>query len=294
MHSTKQKLSLVFTIDENFVRHFSVALVSVLENNKDLDLNVFVIHDIQDTGKLKEVIGIFKQKYDFNIQLLSLDNSVLENFKVSLHLSKAVYFRLFLSEILPSNLDKILFLDSDLVVTGSLRELAEFKFTDQSLLAQDDIELDINIRRLNEMGFPVTRYFNAGVMLINLNFWRAGDYAKKLLDIADKYMDKLSWWDQDILNICFYDSWQYFDKTYNALHLRRKLAKLPVIVHYAGPSKPWQYMNSNPYRSQYRKYQKLTPYKGIPLEGHTLRNIIKKNYVHYKVLLINTFTDKNY
>lgn len=294
MVNTKQTLHLVFTIDENFIRHFSVALVSVLENNKDLDLNIFVIHDIENLAKLNEVIKFFKQKYEFSIQLLSLDNSVLGNFKVSLHLSKAVYFRLFLSEILPASIDKILFLDSDLVVTGSLRELADFNFTTQSLLAQDDIELDININRLNEMGFPVKRYFNAGVMLINLKFWREGNYSRKLIDIADKYMDKLSWWDQDILNICFYNSWEYFDKTYNALHLRKKLDKLPIVVHYAGPSKPWQYMNSNPYRSQYFKYQKLTPYKGTPLEGHTLKNIWKKNYVHYKVLLINTFTDKNY
>ncbi|MGY4384239.1 lipopolysaccharide biosynthesis glycosyltransferase [Pedobacter sp. UYP24] len=294
MDSRKQGLNLVFTIDENFVRHFSVALVSVLENNKDLDLNIFVIHDIENLNKLTEVIDFFKAKYDFKVRLLSLDNSVLANFKVSLHLSKAVYFRLFLPEILPKDLDKILFLDSDLVVTNTLRELAEFKFTDQALLAQNDIELDININRLNEMGFPVRSYFNAGVMLINLKYWREGEYSKKLLDIADMYMDKLSWWDQDILNICFYDSWEYFDKTYNALHLRKKLDKLPIIVHYAGPSKPWQYMNSNPYRSQYWKYQRLTPYKDTPLEGHTLKNIWEKNYVHYKVWLINTFTDKNY
>lgn len=294
MDSKKQVLNLVFTIDENFVRHFSVALVSVLENNKDLDLNIFVIHDIENLDELNGVLDFFKVKYNFKIKLLSLDNSILANFKVSLHLSKAVYFRLFLPEILPKDLDTVLFLDSDLVVTNTLRELAEFKFTDQALLAQNDIELDLNISRLNEMGFPVTKYFNAGVMLINLKYWREGGYSKKLLDIADEFMDKLSWWDQDILNICFYDSWQYFDKTYNALHLRRKLDNLPIIVHYAGPSKPWQYMNSNPYRSQYWKYQKLTPYKGTPLEGHTLKNIWKKNYVHYKVWLINTFTDKNY
>jgi lipopolysaccharide biosynthesis glycosyltransferase len=266
----------------------------VLENNKDLDLNIFVIHDIEHLDKLNEVIIFFKKKYDFRIKLLSLDNSVLTDFKVSLHLSKAVYFRLFLPEILPEDLDKILFLDSDLVVTGSLKELADYQFTNEALLAQDDIELELNISRLRDMGFPVKRYFNAGVMLINLKYWRDGGYAEKLLDIADRYMDKLSWWDQDILNICFYDSWAYFDKTYNALHLRRKLDKLPIIVHYAGPSKPWQYMNSNPYRSQYWKYQKLTPYKNTPLEGHTLKNILKKNYIRYKILLINTFTDKNY
>jgi len=287
-------INIVFTIDDNFIRHFSVALVSVLENNNNLDLNIYVIHDIVNPEKLHSTVDFFKKKYKFSIEFLTLDNSLLADYKVSLHLSKAVYFRLFLAEILPVDIDKILFLDADLVVTGSLTELADYCFADEALLAQDDIELGVNIKRLNDMGFPVKKYFNAGVMLINLKFWRSGDYSKKLLEIANMYMDKLSWWDQDILNICFYDNWKYFDKTYNALHLRRKLMKLPIIIHYAGPSKPWQYMNGNPYKSYYWKYHKLTPFKNIPIEGRTIKNIWWKNYVGFKILLINTFTDKNY
>lgn len=294
METVKEKLNIVFTIDENFIRHFSVALVSVLENNKHLDLSIFVIHDLEKLEKLNEVLVFFRSTYEFSVELLSLDNSALENYKVSHHLSKAVYFRLFLANILPSAIDKILFLDSDLVVTGSLSFFATFEFGDQALLAQDDIELDINIKRLRDMGFPVKRYFNAGVLLINLKLWRERNMSAVFMETASAYMDKLAWWDQDILNICFYDQWEYFDKTYNGLHLRYKLKQKPLIIHYAGPSKPWQYMNKNPYKSQYWKYHKLTPFKSVPIEGKTLRNIWFKNYIGFKIFLINTFTDKNY
>lgn len=294
MEIEKKKLNIVFTIDENFIRHFSVALVSVLENNKHLDLRIFVIHDLENPDKLNAVLDFFKSKYHFSIELLSLDNSVLENYKVSHHLSRAVYFRLFLTDILPSTIDKILFLDSDLVVTDSLSFFVDFEFKDQALLAQDDIELDINIRRLLDMGFPVTKYFNAGVLLINLKLWREKKMSAVFMEIANTYMEKLAWWDQDILNICFYDQWQYFDKTYNGLHLRYRLKKKPVIIHYAGPSKPWQYMNNNPYKSQYWKYHRLTPFKKLQIEGRTLQSIWRKNYITLKVFLINTFTDKKY
>lgn len=289
-----KKLDIVFTIDENFVRHFAVALVSVLENNKNLNISIFIIHDLENVDRLNGVLSFFKSKYNFSSELLSLSSAALENYKVSHHLSKAVYFRLFLADILPPTIDKILFLDSDLVVTSSLSFFADFEFENQALLAQDDIELDINIKRLQHMGFPATRYFNAGVLLINLKLWRDHKMSEKFMEIATRFMDKLAWWDQDILNMCFYDQWEYFDKTYNGLHLRYKLKKRPVIIHYAGPSKPWQYMNNNPYKAQYWKYHRLTPFKDIRIEGRTLKNIWRKNYVSFKVFLINTFTDKNY
>src|SRR5690606_11757721 len=125
---------VVFTIDEKFVRHFAVALVSLLENNQDLDLSIYIVHDIEKLDSLNQVLESYLLKYQFNYKLLSLDNSVLESFKVSMHLSKAVYFRLFLTEILPAEIDKILFLDSDLVVTGSLKELATHTFDNEALL----------------------------------------------------------------------------------------------------------------------------------------------------------------
>jgi lipopolysaccharide biosynthesis glycosyltransferase len=290
----KETLNVVFTIDENFVRHFSVALVSLLESNKDLNLNIYIIHDIENLSQLNFVLDSFSNKYVFKHTLLSLDNSVLESFKVSMHLSKAVYFRLFLSEILPVQLDKILFLDADLVVTGSLKEMATYKFGDEAVLGQDDIELEGNILRLNAMGFPVSNYFNAGVLLVNLAVWRNQRLTQKFLKIADAYMEKLLWWDQDILNMALANNWKYFEKKYNALHLTKKWDVMPTIIHYAGPSKPWHYLNRNPYKSVYWKYLKLTPFKNMKIEGRNIESIWYKNYMYVKIKLINTFTSKHY
>jgi len=287
-------LNVVFTIDEKFVRHFAVAFVSLLENNQNLDLNIYIVHDISNLDSLNQVLEFYLRDYQFKYKLLSLDNSVLESFKVSMHLSKAVYFRLFLTEILPTEIDKVLFLDSDLVVTGSLKEMAIHTFENEALLGQDDIELELNILRLNAMGFCVSKYFNAGVMLVNLSHWRERNYTQKFLEIANTYMDQLAWWDQDILNMALDNNWKYFDRKYNALHLTKKWEKMPVIIHYAGPSKPWHYLNRNPYKAIYWKYHKLTPFKKVKMEGRTLKNVWYKNYMYIKIKLINTFTNKHY
>lgn len=273
-------VNVVFTIDQKFLQHFSVAIVSLLENNRDLSFNIYVIHDIENRERLSQDIAFIEQRYGIKITLIYLDNSIFEHFRVSLHYSKAVYFRLLFPEILPKDIDKALFLDSDLVVTGSLKELVEYEFEPgEYLLAVDDAEVGSHIERLNDMGFPVKRYFNAGVMFINLKAWRDDNVSEKFIEMANKYMDQLAWWDQDILNMYFYDGWKYMDNKYNAIHLRKKLNKVPVIVHYAGPSKPWLYIHDHPYKSLYWKYIKNTPYGDAKYMDFTFKEFLRKYYI---------------
>lgn len=273
-------LNIVFTIDERFVQHFTVTLVSVLENNKDVRIDVYVIHDIENADILNSVSTFFKERYKLLLNLIKVDNSVFDSYRISLHYSKAVYFRLLITEILPQTVDKALFLDADVIVTSSLKELAEFKFDDdQYLLAVDDVEVVTHVKRLNEMGFPITRYFNAGVLLINVKAWRLNQVSDKLIEMAKKYMDKLAWWDQDILNMYFYNDWLPMDHKFNALHLRKKLAVAPAIIHYAGTAKPWLYVHDHPYKSLYWDYISLTPFKDFKYPDRNLKEIVRKLYI---------------
>jgi lipopolysaccharide biosynthesis glycosyltransferase len=276
----KTPLSIIFTIDVKFVQHFTVTLVSVLENNKDLDLEVFVIHDIEDQTVLNDVSVFIKKTYQIHLNLIKVDNSVFDNYRVSMHHSKAVYFRLLITEFIPDTVDKALFLDADIVVAGSLKELADYEFKDdQYLLAVDDVEIDEHVPRLNTLGFPVTRYFNAGVLLINVKAWRINKFSGKFIELANEYMDRLAWWDQDILNMFFYKDWKEMDAKYNAIHLRKRLAVTPVVVHYAGTSKPWLYVHEHPYKQLYWDYLKLTPFNKFVYPDYNFKEVIRKAYI---------------
>lgn len=273
-------LNIIFTIDEKFIQHFAVTLISLLENNKDLNLSLYVIHDIKDISPLKEVENFVKSKYGISFHLIYVDNTMFDHYRISAHYSKAVYYRLIITELVPDTIDTALFLDSDTVVTGSLRELARHRFNEgEYLLAVDDTEVSSHVARLNAMGFPVKRYFNAGVLLINMKAWRADQVSKKLIALANDYMDRLSWWDQDILNMHFYNVWQDMDPKFNAIHLRRRLPVLPVIIHYAGTSKPWLYAHTHPYKSVYWEYIKLTPYKNARYPDLNLKEFLRKYYI---------------
>jgi lipopolysaccharide biosynthesis glycosyltransferase len=271
----KRNFNIIFTIDESYIQHFTVALISVIENNKDIDLNIFVIHDIADNKTLNNAIAFFKNQYGVHISSLVIKNSVFNNYRMSLHFSKAVYFRLLIADIMPDEIDTALFLDSDLLVTGSLEGLLDLNFDDNFLFA-DNEHNTVGLDLLNEIGLPANTYFNAGVMLLNLKAWRGNNVSAALISTAEKYMDKLSWWDQDVLNIYFFNKWAQLPRGYNERNILKPLNELPVLIHFSGVSKPWQFLNTHPYKNLYWKYLKLSPFKNNRYKDYTIKNFIKK------------------
>lgn len=293
-----QNVDVVFTIDENYIQHFCVACTSLLENNQNIG-RIFLVQDIdEDNNKLALVINYFKQKYNIEIEKLVLDSKILENFTITHHISKATYFRLLLSEILPKDIDKVLFLDSDIVIQGDLSDLIKLNFlrNDNVYAGYSDANENTSysgnyeyyifgvnhkstkkdLERLRITGFEGNSYFNAGIMYINLKKWREENISKILIENATKYNEHLLWWDQDVLNITFDKEWGELDFKYNAFGLEMKDdIKNYIIIHYTGSSKPWHFRNKHPYKNLYWKYLKMTPFKRYIPEDLTVINVIK-------------------
>ncbi|WP_161964397.1 glycosyltransferase family 8 protein [Mucilaginibacter endophyticus] len=278
----KKTLNIIFTIDQAYIQHFTVALISVCENNPDLNLNIFVIHDLEDLTLINEIQAFFKAKYNLLISLLSLESSSFNNYTLTHHVSKATYFRLMIAEIMPKNIKTALFLDSDLLVLGSLRALVEFDLEGNYLSAVEDLVDIESLHRMNRLGIPAKRYFNAGVMYINLEKWQSDKVSVGLIATAKEYMERLLWWDQDVLNIFFYNKWKPLSPTFNEKHLTKRLKDKPVVVHFAGTSKPWLYLNNHPYKKEYWHYLRLSPFKDYRYKDFSLKNLIKRIVFFYK------------
>lgn len=281
MNLDKQSLNVFFAVDTNYLVHFTVTLTSLLENNRNLDISVYIIHDFKEVRLLEEVVGFFEKNYKVKIILIKVDDSLFDNFHISMYISKATYFRLLFADIIPNDVLSGLYIDCDIVVTGSLEKLVNLNFKnfdhayDYSLLAVDDKNAVNEKKRLEEMGFITPRYFNAGVMFINLAKWRADCVSGKLIKIAEEYKKSLVWWDQDVLNIHFINECGHLDSTYNNFPEKRQ-GSMPAIIHYSGSSKPWHYFNTHPYKDIYWKYLKLTPFRDQKFENITIRKRLKK------------------
>jgi len=279
-----QKLDCVFTIDGNFIQHFTVACTSLLETNREIIGRVMIVHDMDFNKQLNKSFKYFLNKYNLNIESYKLQSDTLSKYKTSHHITKAAYFRLLLSEILPANVNRVLYLDSDLVINGSLSYINDIEFNKKSSIdkcktgegkksfqyvdsdeyffyATDHGYNAHDLARLDFANYKSEKYFNSGVMLINLKKWRASSVSEQLINIADKYNDHLTWWDQDILNIAFQNSWGELSYAYNAFCTTEKNGEKYKIIHYTGPSKPWHLMNRHPYKYLYWKYLRMTPFK---------------------------------
>jgi len=298
--SEAKKVDVVFSTDAHYVQHFCVALTSLLENNLKYIDRIFLITDIDEKKLLEKTLSFIYSKYRKEVTCLTIDNSIIANFKVDSYISQASYYRLFLSEILPTDVDKVLYLDSDLVVIGDLESLTGLDFTtringntkskntstannchgDLYLYAVNEMKWE-NSERLQGFGLSGTKYFNAGVLLINLKKWRTEKITAKLISIALNFKKQLKWWDQDVLNIAFENQWGEINFSFNTVNLvfeeEKKFKKQSAIIHYTGSSKPWQFRNRHPLKNIYWHYLRKTPYRYYIPNDITLKNILYKS-----------------
>ena len=273
----KSALNIFFAVSKAYIQHFTVALTSLLENNKELHLVIFLLIDQSDRSSFDKTIQFIKNRYQLDLQIINTNSIDFSKFRITEDFPKYTYFRLFLADLAPNDVDAALFLDADIIVAKSIRDLAEFDIKNHYIAAVSETSVDNNVLRLNKLGFPATGYFNAGVILINIKAWREEKLSNKFLSIADKYHENLEWVDQDILNMYFSNNWHQLDKKFNAIHLNRKLPEEPVIIHYNTYSKPWFYVDTHPYNYLYQRYLKLTPFKNNKPTDFSVKNFVLKN-----------------
>lgn len=262
-------------INDAYAQHCAVLLASLFENNKD---SVFHVHifSFALNEKSKEKLDIVTESYG---QTLSIDVIKMPSFELpnlnAHYISAETYIRLFVPQYLDGYIDKILYLDVDMVVVGSVKELFEIDLENNLLGAIMDSPMEGRNERLyipNEYG-----YFNAGLLLINLKRWREQDFTSKCIDFIHRNAKLIVQHDQDVLNALAFKQWKriafkwnmlntFFlhpPKIYSALVKEVIDSKKDVrIAHFTGSVKPWTAWTRHPYSKEYYKYIQYTPWKG--------------------------------
>lgn len=271
-------IHIIFAADNAYVQHLGILLISIFENNHG---EFFVIYILADNLSFENKVilsQIVQKEYGYELVFYDMDKSFFSHFPVRAkdHISITAYYRLKLTDLLPENLHKILYLDCDMIVTALLRPLWDTDLNGVALAAVTDI-LSFDRKTYNRLNISYDyRYFNSGMLLINLDYWKEEDVFSRALEIAESQSDVLLWHDQDILNILFNESWKPLPYRWNIMNtLMRPLPFLSqddiseidfeiknrAIVHYTS-WKPWNYPCDNPLRFEYYKYLNLSPWKG--------------------------------
>lgn len=285
-------MEIAFCLDNNYIQYCATAIASILSNNQNEHITFHVLsNNLTNENKLevRDWLTSYKNKFIFfhNINPQTFKSFPIENAYINI----TTYYRLLLPDIL-KDIDKVLYLDCDVIINSSLLELWNTDISNYAVAGIRD-RINDNIRLYNRLRYNITYgYINAGVLLINLKKWREENVFAKALSIAIKSPAILKNHDQDIINILFYNSKKILDFKYNLLeyylytedwlYLDRKYypeiieaCKNPVIVHFCMPQKPWHIECINPYKELYYKYRKMTPWPELKLT-HKKEKLSKK------------------
>ena len=271
---------LVCCVDDHYVPYCGVMLTSVLENNKGERIVVHVLDNALAERGRESLRGIVERKYGQQLCFHPLSSGWKDSFPATnSYVSLTTYCKLFIAAILPLSIGKVLYLDCDIVVVGSLHDLWSRDLSGKAMAAVRDSHrgLEEDYRRLGIDG-QTEGYYNAGVMLLNLDYLRDMHFLERALDFVASHASGLVYHDQDVLNGVLHGHILSLPPRYN-LHdhlFRRKrymsesevrLAEQEmrpehrVIIHFSSNKKPWSTRCLHPLRKLYFQYQDLTEWR---------------------------------
>lgn len=158
---------------------------------------------------------------------------------------RIIYARLLLDKILPSDVKRVLYLDSDTMVVGDIAQIWNTPLSGRTLGAvSDPMRLfsmhGRDLREKRDLFAPGCPYFNSGVLLIDLPRFSAANIEERLQEFERRGILTRLYYDQDILNLVFKDDWQSLDWRFNIVdpHMAHQ-AMEPVVLHYTLQARPW-------------------------------------------------------
>lgn len=267
-----QLCPIVLACDEGYAMPLATTLRSLAESNqRHWPLLVTVLQDGFSEATMERVAN----SVPAGAIELSWKRIDLERFSGFVHrmpwVSPMTYARIQLQDSLDSTLERVIFLDSDILVLGDLGELCGVDLGGQTIGAVPDAHVDDALRKglrlPQHRGVPqVSGYFNAGVLVIDLYKWQSCRIAERALRYLSEHSD-LPYGDQDALNAACDGIWKRLPNRWNfQLHHKTRISELsaherPAIVHFVMQLKPWKPISTNYNAKLYDEYRDKTLFR---------------------------------
>ena len=283
-----QLIDVVACCDDAYVQHCAVMLRSLFHNNPRHSFRVFILNRGLSTAsrhRLEQSLA----EYRHSLEFVDVDDELLRTCKVTGHASIANYYRFLIPHALDPSVQRVLYLDCDLIVRKDIAELWQVDLKDHYVGAVEVWECEQDPRLLPRDA----AYFCSGVMMLNLERWRRDDVTSALLQYASENDEKIKWWDQDVLNAVLQGQWLPLHPTWDVNFLTKPrnhpslvfsiekseyLSTItdPAIYHFAGGRKPWHYLYVGPFSNEYFRYLDRTSWAGFRPADVSMGDVLKK------------------
>lgn len=273
----KNKIPIFFAVDDEYIPFLAVALQSLIENSKKENYYLIKILYTNITEENQNKIKKYEAE-NINIEFVFLSyyiNKVKNKLYTRDYYSKTTYFRLFIPDLYPQ-FDKVLYLDSDIVILSDVADLYNEDMESNLLAAApDDVVQTIEVfREYAEKVVGVAtykNYFNAGILLMNLDELRKFKFQEKFLYLLETVKFSVAQ-DQDYLNRLCKGRVKLLENTWDRMPIGGDIINRDElhIIHYNLAFKPWHFEDIL-YKEYFWKYAQKTEYFDKILE-------IKNNY----------------
>lgn len=275
-------IRIVSAADEGYIVPLGVMLCSLFENNKTRDpIEVYLLtgeKGISDAGKssLKKIIDRFPNT---SIHYLHISSEIYKVFNVNIeYINLVTYYRFSIDSLFDESIERILYLDCDLIIKGDIKHLWHTDLKGKTIGAVEDGAMmkpltdwakNLKLKLRLEKEIP---YLNAGVLLIDMVKWRAGNISEKCIRVLTDYPEKITLNDQDALNFVLRNNWYqlpihwntttflYTDRHRYANKEIHNAVKNPSIIHYTTGNKPWYTHLTHPAKSDFLQYWDSSPW----------------------------------
>lgn len=237
-----ETVNLFFSCDDHYVPFLAVTLAS-LKDNRDpaRQYDVRILHTGLCQENRRRIAALAEEK--FGVEFVNISEKVRQ-FARQLHTrdyySQSTYYRLFIPAMFPQ-LTKGLYLDSDLVLLGDVSRLYDTVLDDELAAAIPDGIINttehLALYAEKRLGVPRKVYFNAGVLLMNLEKMRQMNFEKVFLELLNSVRFQVAQ-DQDYLNVICKNRVRLLDYGWNSMPTGIG-PEVPELIHFNLDSKPW-------------------------------------------------------
>ena len=292
-------ISVVIYLDRGYAIPATVMVRSLLEHSRTAEINLFVLGIELDSDTKQTMLASWPSDR-VEARFVDVDWQRYRNiFAPGTYASGAAYLRLLIDRILPPDIEKVITLDCDGLMLADVAELWQLEPARCAVLAVKDP----CVPRLRddrspfvvddtEAGIP---YFNSGVMLIDLNRWRAEEISRRCIELAERHLDQALFQDQTLLNTVLCGRWEPLPLRWNcnAIHLAMhaypslrdrvysyvevtEAMRAPAFVHFISAHKPWHRTSYHPHRDLYEEVLARTAWRPARSPANGFRSALAK------------------
>lgn len=269
----KNEIHIALAHNDNYTEYAVVAITSVCEVTRDENLVFHILDGGLSENSKRSIIQIAQSYKNAKIEFNKIDDTILKKYKLSGYPERTFWSVLVPQVYEISKLDRVIYLEADIVAKESLKPLWDMDFEDNYVLAVEDAKSKKYSRKYLD---KKSKYFNTGLMVINCKKWNEENISERAVYMALKNSKKQTRYDKIALNKLFIQKVKYLDLRWNLqyspfniwaeyenLEEYKNAIKNPAIIHYTGAYKPWLrgFGCYNPKQEDYLRAHKLTEFR---------------------------------